>query len=196
MVHLAVLWENYWSFPSWKAAKKNGLVLGVNNVVWGSDGDLRVPASRNMAPCQERWVEKKNGLFGSFERELLVFFLPESGQEKQACFRGKYICLKALMGVPGVSADQYIAPCQEWGGLRKKLFIWQFWKRITGFYLLANWLKKMGLFWGLILLFGGSEEGPRYREPPTRLVFWKKTCSKIFHKELSVSMYGEICSAS
>ena len=100
-------------FSSWKAAKKNGLVLGVNNVVWGSDGDLRVPASRNMAPCQERWVEKKNGLLGSFERELLVFFLPESGQEKQACFRGKYICLKALMGVPGVSADQYIAPCQE-----------------------------------------------------------------------------------
>ena len=35
MVHLAVLRENYWSFPSQKAAKENGLVLWVNIVVWG-----------------------------------------------------------------------------------------------------------------------------------------------------------------
>ena len=34
-VHLAVLREYYWSLPSWKAAKENGLVLGVNIVVWG-----------------------------------------------------------------------------------------------------------------------------------------------------------------
>ena len=34
-VHLAVLRENYWSLPSWKAAKENGLVSGVNIVVWG-----------------------------------------------------------------------------------------------------------------------------------------------------------------
>ena len=25
----------YWSLPSWKAAKENRLVLGVNTVVWG-----------------------------------------------------------------------------------------------------------------------------------------------------------------
>ena len=35
MVHLAVLRENKWSFPSLKAAKENGLVLWVNIVVWG-----------------------------------------------------------------------------------------------------------------------------------------------------------------
>ena len=34
-VHLAVSREYYWSLPSWKAAKENGLVLGVNMVVWG-----------------------------------------------------------------------------------------------------------------------------------------------------------------
>ena len=27
--------EYYWSLPSWKAAKENGLVSGVNMVVWG-----------------------------------------------------------------------------------------------------------------------------------------------------------------
>ena len=34
-VHLAVLREYYWSLPSWKVAKENGLVLGVNIIVWG-----------------------------------------------------------------------------------------------------------------------------------------------------------------
>ena len=34
-VHLAVWREYYWSLPSWKAAKENELVLGVNMVVWG-----------------------------------------------------------------------------------------------------------------------------------------------------------------
>ena len=34
-LHLAVLREDYWYLPSWKAAKDNGLVLGVNIVVWG-----------------------------------------------------------------------------------------------------------------------------------------------------------------
>ena len=34
-VHLAVWREYYWSLPSWKAAKENKLILGVNNVVWG-----------------------------------------------------------------------------------------------------------------------------------------------------------------
>ena len=41
-VHLAILREYYWSLPSRKAAKENGLVLGVNIVVcglqWGSPG--------------------------------------------------------------------------------------------------------------------------------------------------------------
>ena len=32
MVHLAVLRENKWSFPSLKAAKENGLVPGMNSV--------------------------------------------------------------------------------------------------------------------------------------------------------------------
>ena len=35
-VHLAVLREYYWSLPTWKAAKENGLVLGVNIVVKGA----------------------------------------------------------------------------------------------------------------------------------------------------------------
>ena len=34
-VHLAVLREHYWSLPSWKAVKENGLVLGVNIFVCG-----------------------------------------------------------------------------------------------------------------------------------------------------------------
>ena len=33
-VHLAVLREYYWSLPSWKAAKENGFISGVNIVVW------------------------------------------------------------------------------------------------------------------------------------------------------------------
>ena len=41
-MHLAVLREYYWSIPSWKAAKENGLVSGENIVVlglqWGSTG--------------------------------------------------------------------------------------------------------------------------------------------------------------
>jgi hypothetical protein len=51
-VHLAVLREYYWSLPSWKAAKENGLVSGVNIVVKGAPmGVRRVPDGRNMAPC-------------------------------------------------------------------------------------------------------------------------------------------------
>ena len=34
-VHLAVSREYSWSLPSWKAAKDNRLVSGVNIVVWG-----------------------------------------------------------------------------------------------------------------------------------------------------------------
>ena len=34
-VHLAVLREYYWSLLSWKVAKENRFVLGVNIVVWG-----------------------------------------------------------------------------------------------------------------------------------------------------------------
>ena len=34
-VHLAILREYYWSLPSWKAAKENGLISEVNIVVWG-----------------------------------------------------------------------------------------------------------------------------------------------------------------
>ena len=34
-VHMAIWREYYWSLPSWKVAKENGLVSGVNIVVWG-----------------------------------------------------------------------------------------------------------------------------------------------------------------
>ena len=49
--HLAVLRENYWSLPSWKAAMENWLILGVNIVVWGAPiGVPRVPDGQYMAP--------------------------------------------------------------------------------------------------------------------------------------------------
>ena len=41
-VQLAVLREYFWSLPSWKVTKENGLILGVCIVVlglgWGSSG--------------------------------------------------------------------------------------------------------------------------------------------------------------
>ena len=33
-VHITIWREYYWSLPSWKAAKVNGLVSGVDIVVW------------------------------------------------------------------------------------------------------------------------------------------------------------------
>ena len=48
-----------------------------------------------------RWAEEKNGSFGCFERELLVFPLSESGQGKWACSVGKYCRLGALMESQG-----------------------------------------------------------------------------------------------
>ena len=75
-----------------------------------------------MAPCQ--WwdgLRKKSGSFCSFERQLLVFTLLESGPSKWACSGGKYCCLGALMGVPGVPVGWYIAPRQGWDRLRKKM---------------------------------------------------------------------------
>ena len=50
---------------------------------------------------------------------LLIHNLLISGSGKRACFRGKYCCLGALMGVPRVPDGQYVAPGLGWGGLRK-----------------------------------------------------------------------------
>ena len=39
-----------------------------------------------------------------------------------ACFGGKYCCLGALIGVPRVPDDNYMALCHRQGGLRIKMF--------------------------------------------------------------------------
>ena len=76
VVHLAVLRE---SLPSWKAAKENRLILGVNIVVWGFNGGPQGPRWPIHGPMQRvRWVERNKGAFGSFVRVLLVLSLLES----------------------------------------------------------------------------------------------------------------------
>ena len=73
-----------------------------------------VTADHYMVPLSVmRWIEKKNGSFGNFERESLVFTLLQSSSRKQVCSEGKYCCFRALMRVPGVFAGQYMAPCQK-----------------------------------------------------------------------------------
>ena len=62
-VHLADSREYYWSLPSWKAAKENGLVLVVNIVVggleWGSPGSQMAetwPHAMSEVSCKKkRW---------------------------------------------------------------------------------------------------------------------------------------------
>ena len=77
-VHLAILREYYWSLPSRKAAKENWLFLGV--LFGGSDGCPQGPRWPIHGPLPwARWVERRKGAFGSFERELLVLTLSESG---------------------------------------------------------------------------------------------------------------------
>ena len=78
-MHLAVSREYYWSLPSWKAAKENGLVLGVNIVFGGSNGGPQGPRWPIHGPMPRvSWVEKRKGAFGSFERVLLVLTLLKS----------------------------------------------------------------------------------------------------------------------
>ena len=62
-------------------------------------------------PPYVRWVERRKGTFGSFERVLLVLTILESSKGKWACFRGKYCCLGAPMEDPRVPDGQYMALC-------------------------------------------------------------------------------------
>ena len=75
------VWREYnWSFPSWKAAKENELILGVDIVVWGLDGGAQGPRWPIHGPSPlVRWVERIKGALGSLERVLLVLTLLESG---------------------------------------------------------------------------------------------------------------------
>ena len=82
MVHLAVSRENNWSLSSWLAAKDNGLIMGVNFVVWGLRLDLQGPRWPTHCPLpQVRWVERRKGAFGSFQRVLLVLTLLETTKD-------------------------------------------------------------------------------------------------------------------
>ena len=76
-VHLAVLREYYWSLPSWKAAKENGHVSGVNIVVLGLQCGSQGPIWTIYGPIngpmpRVRWVERRKGAFGSFKRVFMV----------------------------------------------------------------------------------------------------------------------------
>ena len=101
-VHLTVSREYYWSLPSWKAAKENRPVWGVNIVVWGL------------------WWESP----GSQMAVTWPHAMGEVSWEKKRCS-------------------------------------WQFWESISGPYPLGKWLKKMGSFWGYVLLFWGLDGGPQ-----------------------------------
>ena len=60
--------------------KENGLVSGVNIVVWGLGWGPQGPSWPIYGPSpQARWGERRKGAFGSFERVLLVLTLLESG---------------------------------------------------------------------------------------------------------------------
>ena len=88
---------------SWKAAKENRLVLGVNIVVWGFNGGPQGPRWPIHGPMPwVRWVERRKGAFCSFERVLLVHTLLKSGYGKRAHFGGKYCCLGVYGPMPRV----------------------------------------------------------------------------------------------
>ena len=127
-----------------------------------------------MAPCQ--WwdgLRKKSGSFCSFERQLLVFTLLESGPSKWACSGGKYCCLGALMGVPGVPVGWYIAPRQGWDRLRKKMvhlavFSQNYWSLSSQKVAEENRLVLGMIFvvWGL----PGGPQGSKAGSPGSHLV--------------------------
>ena len=113
-VQLAVLREYVWSLPSWRVAKENWLIFGVNIVAWGFQwGSPGSQMANTWLLLWSRWVERRKGAFSSFKRVLLVYNLLESGYGKWARFGGKYCCLGAWMGVPRVPDGQYMALCHE-----------------------------------------------------------------------------------
>ena len=61
-----------------------------------------------------RWVGKKWFIW--------QFWETITGQGIKAGFRSKFCCLGALMGVPRVPDDNYMALCHRQGGLRIKMF--------------------------------------------------------------------------
>ena len=98
-VHMAIWRESYWSIPSWNAAKESRTVLGVNIVVWGSDGGPQGPSWPIHGPWPwVRWVEKRK----RFIWVLLVFNYGRKGciplravTKKNGVFQG--FCLLAGM---------------------------------------------------------------------------------------------------
>ena len=64
-----------------------------------------------------RWIEKRKGAFGNFERGLLVL---GKWLKKQVHFGGKYCCLGAPLGVPRVPDGRCMSPCHSSGGLREE----------------------------------------------------------------------------
>ena len=74
----------------------------------GSDGGPQEPRWPIHGPLAwVRWVERRKGAFGDFERVLLILTLLLCDLGKRAHFRGKYW---ALIGVPGVPDGRYKAP--------------------------------------------------------------------------------------
>ena len=69
----------------------------------GSNWDPKGPRWLIDGPIPRvRWVERRKGAFGSFERVLLFLPLLKSGKANWAHFGGKYCCLGAPMGVTRV----------------------------------------------------------------------------------------------
>ena len=149
-------WEKIagvYSLFTFSGAKENRLVLEVDIIVlglwWESPGSQLAntwPLARSEVDC-----EKKMVYFAILRENHRSLPSWKAAQEKWSVPGGKYSCLGSLMRVLWVPAGWYMTPHQEWGGLRKKWFIWLFWERISGLSPLWKRPRKMGLFRGWIL---------------------------------------------
>ena len=135
---------------------------------------------------------EKKGAFGSFKRVLLFLTLLESSYGKYARFGGKYICLRALMGVPRVPDDRYMAPCHEWGGLREEKVHLTVLKEY--YWSLPSWkLSKENrlilgvniVVWGLQWESPGSQMADTWPQATGEVSWEKKRCSWQFWESMS-----------
>ena len=76
-------------------------------------------------------------------------------QGKGACFRGKYCCLGARIGVPRVPDGRYMAPCHRRGGLREEKVHLAVWREY--YWSLPSWkeAKEKGLVLGVNIVVWG-----------------------------------------
>ena len=101
-MHLAVSKEYYWSLPSWKVAKDNGLVLGVILLFGGSDGGPQGPRWLVHGPMPGvRWFERRNGTFAVLRKYYWSLLSLKVAKENRLVLGVNIVVWGLRWGYPG-----------------------------------------------------------------------------------------------